>query len=172
MTPPPEDRMAEPAAALSADQLLKLLREHHEHHLNAGVIGLKADDEWIEMDNGAEYSDSALYERTAAALAGLPPDEAAPMPRGGIMAHWWQIGILERRKRNDAEQRASALAARLAEVEELCGLLLSEHSVYIWVKSLSDFERSNFTVRALAYLDRLAAERAALAQPEGKRHGG
>lgn len=111
--------MSEPAAALSAEErLLRLLRQHHDHHLTSGPIGLQdGEGGWIEIDNGLEYSESSLYLHTEAALKNAPPPDDAPMPRGGIQAHWWQISILERRKRKVAEQRASALAARLTEVE-------------------------------------------------------
>ncbi|KKN90026.1 hypothetical protein LCGC14_0231380 [marine sediment metagenome] len=51
-------------------QLMLLLTEHHLHHMRKGTIGLPdGSGGWVEIDNGAEYSDSALYKRTVASLA-------------------------------------------------------------------------------------------------------
>lgn len=47
------------------EQLYSLLEQHHTHHLHKGSIGLPdGDGGWIEIDNGAEYSDSILCHRT------------------------------------------------------------------------------------------------------------
>lgn len=133
---PEFDRLVAELAALRAsaqsreDEIAALravLREHHEHELNAGTLGLQdGEGGWIEIDNGAEYSDSAMFERTEAALAGMPPDEAQPMPRGGISAYWWQTAILLRREKRAAEAQLSAatdeiaaLRAKVAELEKL-----------------------------------------------------
>ena len=52
------------------ERLRSLLRDHHAHHLQKGVIGLPdGDGGWIEIDNGAEYSDSNLYGRTVGVLS-------------------------------------------------------------------------------------------------------
>ena len=60
------------------ERLCVLLQAHHTHHLQKGAIGLPdGDGGWIEIDNGAEYSDSNLYERTADALS----DEIGQAPR-------------------------------------------------------------------------------------------
>lgn len=51
------------------ERLHALLRRHHDHHLQKGAIGLPdGEGGWIEIDNGAEYADSALYSETQAAL--------------------------------------------------------------------------------------------------------
>jgi hypothetical protein len=112
-----------PAAALSAapvtqepvaDELLRTLREHHNWHLQAGTIGLQdGDGGWIEIDNGAEYSDSALYERTAKLLEGAPPEQLQPMPRGGMNTWWWEQAVLLRRKVRALEKAAQATSAGL-----------------------------------------------------------
>lgn len=52
--------------------VVELLGVHHRHHLQKGIIGLPdGKGGWIEIDNGAEYSDSALYIETDAMLAVL-----------------------------------------------------------------------------------------------------
>lgn len=92
---PPAPVAQEPVA----DELLRTLREHHNWHLQAGTIGLQdGDGGWIEIDNAAEYTDSALYERTAKLLEGAPPEEHQPMPRGGMNTWWWEQAVLLRRK--------------------------------------------------------------------------
>lgn len=56
--------------------LLKTLKAHHERILGNGTIGLPdGKGGWIEVDDGAEYSDSGLYEMTVAALAEAPSEE-------------------------------------------------------------------------------------------------
>lgn len=64
---------ATPEKALArARTTISLLREHHNHHLQKGAIGLPdGRGGWIEIDNGAEYSDSGLYERTVEILDAL-----------------------------------------------------------------------------------------------------
>jgi len=95
-----------------ADELLRTLREHHNWHLQAGTIGLQdGDGGWIEIDNGAEYSDSALYERTAKLLEGAPPEQLQPMPRGGMNTWWWEQAVLLRRKVRALEKAAQATPA-------------------------------------------------------------
>lgn len=95
--------------------LRTVLREHHQWHLDCGEIGLQAHDgEWIAIDSAGEYSDSLMCQRTEKALQGLPPDEAGPMPRGGVSAWWWQVAVLERRARRKAESRAAQAEAREA----------------------------------------------------------
>ena len=97
-----------------ADELLRTLREHHNWHLQAGTIGLQdGDGGWIEIDNGAEYSDSALYERTAKLLEGAPPEQLQPMPRGGMNTWWWEQAVLLRRKVRALEKAAQATSAGL-----------------------------------------------------------
>lgn len=62
-------------------RLGSLLHEHHQHHLQAGTIGLPdGDGGWVEIDNGAEYADSALCEKTTAALRdqSVPPGPSDP----------------------------------------------------------------------------------------------
>ncbi len=55
-----------------------LLQEHHAHHLQKGTIGLPdGKGGWIEIDNGAEYSDCDLYEQTVAALGSRNCDSEA-----------------------------------------------------------------------------------------------
>lgn len=106
------DRLRAKLAAAEA-----LLRQHHKWHLDAGVIGLQdGEGGWIEIDNAAEYSDSLLHDNTAKALEGVPPEDAEPMPRGGISAWWWQVGVLERRKRRAAEAKL-ATATKALEVD-------------------------------------------------------
>lgn len=79
--------------------LLATLREHHNWHLQAGTIGLPdGEGGWIEIDNGAEYSDSALYERTSKLLEGAAPEELQPIPRGGMNTWWWEQAVLLRRE--------------------------------------------------------------------------
>ena len=80
-------------------ELKKLLRVHHDWHLQAGTVGLKDHDgSWIEIDNAAEYSDSSLYERTEKALEDAPLDWE-PMPRGGVRTWWWREWVLAVRAR-------------------------------------------------------------------------
>lgn len=75
------------------------LREHHNWHLQSGPIGLQdGSGGWIEIDNAAEYSDSAMYERTEKLLAGAPPAELQPMPRGGMNIWWWEQAVKLRRE--------------------------------------------------------------------------
>lgn len=94
-----------------------LLRQHHKWHLDAGVIGLQdGEGGWIEIDNATEYSDSLLHDNTAKALEGVPPEDAEPMPRGGISAWWWQVGVLERRKRRAAEAKLATATKALEEI--------------------------------------------------------
>lgn len=108
------------------DEARKLLREHHDHHLAVGEIGLKdGEGGWIEIDNGAEYSDSGLYERTDAALSDTPR-EWRPAPRGGITADWWQISVLERRKRRAAEADRDRLVALVAEMRGIVAEAVEE----------------------------------------------
>ena len=46
-----------------------LLAKHHAHHLQKGTIGLpNGTGGWVEIDNAAEYGDSALYAETVAKL--------------------------------------------------------------------------------------------------------
>lgn len=98
------------------DQLLKLLRQHHQWHLDAGTIGLPdGEGGWIEIDDAAEYSDSLMYEQTEKALEGNSPEDAGPMPRGGISAWWWSVGVLERRKRRALEKLVCELAGDLTD---------------------------------------------------------
>lgn len=95
------------------------LREHHNWHLQAGAIGLQdGDGGWIEIDNAAEYSDSVMYERTERLLAGAPPQELQPMPRGGINTWWWEQAILLRRKVRAAEARAETQAKEIEALKE------------------------------------------------------
>lgn len=116
------------AAAKEAEQLRKVLKEHHDWHMQAGAIGLPdGEGGWIEINNGDEYSDSAMYEHTTAALEGLPPDEAAPMPRGGVSAYWWQVAVLERRKRRALAKEAERM--RYCRSEVLAFALLMEREL-------------------------------------------
>ena len=120
-----EDRAE--AAERRVAELQKVLREHHEHELNSGTIGLQdGEGGWIELDNGAEYSDSLMYQRTEAALAGMPPDEVAPMPRGGVSVYWWQTAILQRRKLKAAEQAVTA------ETERCVAIIDTLRNGYSW----------------------------------------
>lgn len=106
-------------------ELEALLREHHQWHMQSGVIGLQdGDGGWVEIDNAAEYSDSLMYERTEKALAGMPPHEAGPMPRGGVQHWWWQVGVLERRKRRALE--AENVSLRSGRVREAIARTISE----------------------------------------------
>lgn len=127
-----------PASALAAfeaklAEALKVLRDHHEWHTDAGAIGLPdGEGGWVEIDNAAEYCDSRLYERTAKALADMPP-EFKPMPRGGWTRgsnHWedWQLAMLrlkvsevklETAERERDEALARAEQARADTIEEL-----------------------------------------------------
>jgi hypothetical protein len=112
----PAARLTELEAEVA--RVKKLLREHHDHHLAVGEIGLKdGDGGWIEIDNGSEYSDSGLFERTEAALADVPT-EWKPAPRGGITADWWQASVLERRKRKATEAERDTLAQQVKGLAE------------------------------------------------------
>ena len=94
------------AQAEENERLKALLKQHHDWHLQAGIIGLQdGSGGWIGIDNALEYSDSGMCERTTQALENTPPEEMVPPPRGGIGAEWWQVGILERRKRKTAEAK-------------------------------------------------------------------
>ena len=142
-----------------------LLRLHHDHHLTMGTIGLPdGEGGYIEIDNGGEYSDSSLYERTEAALSDTPR-EWEPMPRGGIQAHWWQIGILERRKRKKAEVERDRLAAEVERLREALTetadalesrLTDDEKTANIrkpYEHPLSAYDRARATLRALQAQD-------------------
>lgn len=106
-----DDEVVEICAHLRAqaeenERLKALLKQHHDWHLQAGIIGLQdGSGGWIGIDNALEYSDSGMCERTTQALENTPPEEMVPPPRGGIGAEWWQVGILERRKRKTAEAK-------------------------------------------------------------------
>lgn len=138
------------AVALAADlaalrgrvaELQRVLQVHHVHELSAGTIGLPdGAGGWIEINNGAEYSDSAMYERTVAALSGMSPDEAAPMPRGGVSVYWWQAAILLRREKRDAEARATAATAEAARLREALDAARGQADMYIraWERELGN----------------------------------
>lgn len=92
------------------EAILTTLQQHHDWHLQAGTIGLQdGEGGWIAIDNGAEYSDSALYERTAKLLEGAP-EELQPIPRGGMNTWWWEQAVLLRRKLRALEKAQEAPA--------------------------------------------------------------
>lgn len=101
------------AADAERDEALKVLRDHHKWHAESGALGIPdGDGGWIEMDNGAEYADSRLCQRTEAAISGMSPEVVVP-PRGGWSMgsnHWenWQLAYRQKRA---AEARATAAEA-------------------------------------------------------------
>jgi len=120
------EMMSEAADALSSlvrerDEALKVLRDHHKWHAESGILGIPdGDGGWIEMDNGAEYGDSRLYERTVEALRDMPPEFVVP-PRGGWAMgsnHWenWQLAYRQKRA---AEARATAAEADLEQTRAM-----------------------------------------------------
>lgn len=108
----------EAADALSSlvrerDEAREVLRDHHKWHAESGILGIPdGEGGWIEMDNGAEYADSRLCQRTEEALRDMPPEFVVP-PRGGWAMgsnHWenWQLAYRQKRA---AEARATAAEA-------------------------------------------------------------
>jgi len=101
------------------DEARKVLRDHHKWHAESGVLGIPdGDGGWIEMDNGAEYADSRLCQRTEAAISGMSPEVVVP-PRGGWSMgsnHWenWQLAYRHKRA---AEARATAAEAERDEAQ-------------------------------------------------------
>jgi hypothetical protein len=115
------ETLREAADALSSlvrerDEARKVLRDHHKWHAESGVLGIPdGDGGWIEMDNGAEYADSRLCQRTEEALRDMPAEFVVP-PRGGWAMgsnHWenWQLAYRQKRA-------AEADAARMREALE------------------------------------------------------
>lgn len=101
------------------NEVLKLLRDHHNWHLQSGSIGLQdGQGGWVEIDNAAEYCDSRLYDRTAKALADLPP-EMVPTPRGGWTrgSNYWEDWQLAMRRLKKAEAEIAALHLSAKEPE-------------------------------------------------------
>lgn len=80
------------------DAARAVLRDHHEWHMQSGMIGLPdGDGGWIEMDNAAEYNDSRLYERTREVIDQMPPRLPVQPRAGSGSNHWenWQLAIRE-----------------------------------------------------------------------------
>lgn len=76
--------------AISREDLLKLLRDHHRWHVESGTMGIPdGKGGWLEIDNAAQYADSRLHERTAVALEELPV-EILPTPRLGSGSNHWE----------------------------------------------------------------------------------
>jgi len=117
--------LAEAADALSSlvrerDEARRVLRDHHKWHAESGILGIPdGDGGWIEMDNGAEYADSRLCQRTEETLRDMPPEFVVP-PRGGWAMgsnHWenWQLAY--RQKRAAEAERDEARAAHDADAK-------------------------------------------------------
>lgn len=66
-------------ASEAIEALIGLLNGHHQHHLQKGTIGLPdGEGGWVEIDNGAEYSDSTLCEQTDRVLTGRRDPDPTP----------------------------------------------------------------------------------------------
>ena len=82
-----------------------------------GEIGLPdGDGGWIAINDGAEYCDSTLYNRTVQVIDQHPVFR--PMPRGGWQHSqgWWENWLLETRMRRKVEAKLTTLTARTREV--------------------------------------------------------
>lgn len=99
------------------DEAVAVLRLHHIMAVERGEIGLPdGDGGWIAINDGAEYCDSTLYNRTVQVIDQHPVFR--PMPRGGWQQSqgWWENWLLETRMRRKAEAELTTLTARTREV--------------------------------------------------------
>lgn len=99
------------------DEAVAVLRLHHIMAVERGEIGLPdGDGGWIAINDGAEYCDSTLYNRTVQVIDQHPVFR--PMPRGGWQHSqgWWENWLLETRMRRKVEAKLTTLTARTREV--------------------------------------------------------
>jgi len=115
-----EEEAAKAIVALEAalHKALDVVMMHHKWQLNCGVIGIKVDGEWIELDSSAEYGDSSLYEVTATVLD-ADQREHLLVARIGSGDGWWKTAILERRARKAAEDKLVGMREALQKIAEL-----------------------------------------------------
>lgn len=162
----PSDLDRRAADALSSlvrerDEARKVLRDHHKWHAESGVLGIPdGDGGWIEMDNGAEYADSRLCQRTEAAISGMSPEVVVP-PRGGWSMgsnHWenWQLAYRQKRA---AEARATAAEANAARMREALEELEAASDALAATRSPQTYLSMIDNDRATDALNRLDAAR-------------
>ncbi|MHB1086118.1 MAG: hypothetical protein ACYCZ0_00015 [Minisyncoccota bacterium] len=158
-------------------EALKVLRDHHEWHLESGPIGLPdGNGGWIEIDNAAEYGDSRLCERTSLVLNALPV-EFSPLPRlGSGSNHWenWQMAM-RRLKAAEAtlaivESAADSFHKRMVSAEARVAELLEamEPSGVIARTEVRDGDTIKLPVRIGYGRARAIARAAAPPLPEGE----